>query len=64
MLKVLESVPGDLTLYVVCSSQCQTDLLINLDTWSTEGWRYTDGCPIPEAATLRSLHEMLRNRES
>ena len=63
VLRVLETVPGDLTLYIVCSLQCHTNMLLNLDTWSMAGWKYWDGTPIPAAVTLRSLHDVLHNRE-
>ena len=43
VLRVLEMVPLDLTLYVVCSMQCHAGVMINLDRWSLNDWRQWDG---------------------
>ena len=38
VLRVLETVPTNLTAYVVFSSQCYTDVLLNIDYSSLNGW--------------------------
>ena len=42
---VVETVPTYLTLYVVCLPQRHIDLLVSMDTWYSNEWRYSDESP-------------------
>ena len=59
VLRALTIVPQDLTLYVVCTSQCQIDLHIRLHAWAMDNWRQRDGTPILGTDTLVALNEHL-----
>ena len=59
VLRVLDMVPTYLMLYVVCSSQCHIDLLLNLDAWLAANRKYRDGPAILGAFSLSRLHELV-----
>ena len=48
---------------MVCSVQCQIDMMFNLDTWSQKAWQSQDGTSIQAAATMRRIHDTLHHRE-
>ena len=64
VLRALTIVPHDLTLYVVCTSQCQIDLHIRLHAWAKDnkGCQQRDGTPILGKGTLVAIYEHLEGR--
>ena len=62
VLRLLAIVPQDLTLYVVCTAQCQLDLHMRLHAWARDNWRQRDGTPILGKDTFVALYERLEDR--
>ena len=62
VLRALTIVLQDLTLHVVCTSQCQIDQHVRLHAWIKDKWQERDGTPILGKDTLVALYEHLEGR--